>query len=38
MESGLYGKLTKLDLFIPHRESDASPSEPDLAFKIIQPI
>jgi len=37
MESGLYDKLIKLGLLIPHRESDAAPAEPDLAFKIIQP-
>ena len=38
MESGLYDKLTKIGLLIPHHESDATPSEPDLAFKIIQPV
>lgn len=37
MESGLYDKLIKIGLLIPHTESDAAPAEPDLAFKIIQP-
>ena len=37
MESGLYDKLIKIGLLIPHLESDVAPAEPDLAFKIIQP-
>lgn len=37
MDSGLYGKLIKLGLLIPHRESDVVPPEPEMAFKVIQP-
>jgi hypothetical protein len=37
MESGLYDKLIKIGLLIPHHESEVTPAEPDLAFKIIQP-
>lgn len=37
MESGLYDKLIKIGLLIPHTESDTAPAVPDLAFKIIQP-
>ena len=37
MESGLYEKLIKAGLLIPHVESDQLPAEPDFAYKIIQP-
>jgi hypothetical protein len=37
MESGLYDKLIKAGLLIPHVEVDQEPAEADLAHKIIQP-
>jgi len=37
MESGLYAKLTKAGLLIPHEETDIQSAEPDQAFKVIQP-
>ncbi len=37
MDSGLYAKLTKLGLLIPHAESDQAPAESESAFKVIQP-
>ena len=37
MESGLYAKLTKAGLLIPHEEINVQPTEPDHAFKVIQP-
>ena len=37
MESGLYAKLTKAGLLIPHEETDVPPVEPAQAFKVIQP-
>lgn len=37
MESGLYDKLVKAGLLIPHAEVDQTPAESDLAFKVIQP-
>jgi hypothetical protein len=37
MDSGLYDKLVKVGLLIPHVESDQLPAESDTAFKIIQP-
>ncbi|MDD2921584.1 MAG: class I SAM-dependent methyltransferase [Anaerolineales bacterium] len=37
MDSGLYAKLTKLGLLIPHAESDQAPAESASAFKVIQP-
>ena len=37
MDSGLYGKLVKASLLIPHVESDQLPAESDAAFKVIQP-
>ncbi|MBI5963317.1 MAG: class I SAM-dependent methyltransferase [Chloroflexi bacterium] len=37
MDSGLYGKLVKAGLLIPHVESDQLPAESDAAFKVIQP-
>jgi hypothetical protein len=37
MESGLYEKLIKVGLLIPHVESNQLPAEPDLVYKVIQP-
>jgi hypothetical protein len=37
MDSGLYDKLIKASLLIPHVESDQLPAESDVAFKVIQP-
>jgi hypothetical protein len=39
MESGLYEKLVKAGLLIPHIETDQIPADPsgDAAFKVIQP-
>jgi hypothetical protein len=37
MESGLYDKLVKAGLLIPHVEVDQGPAEPDLSYKVIQP-
>ncbi len=37
MDSGLYGKLAKGGLLIPHQETNAAAAEPELAFKVIQP-
>ena len=37
MESGLYDKLTKNGMLIPHEEVDVTPAEPAQAFKVIQP-
>src|SRR5689334_15451677 len=37
MESGLYEKLVKAGLLIPHVETDQTPSEKEAAFKVIQP-
>jgi hypothetical protein len=37
MESGLYAKLTKAGLLIPHEEANVSPMESGQAFKVIQP-
>lgn len=37
MESGLYGKLVKAGLLIPHQEVDQAPAEDGAAFKVIQP-
>ena len=36
-ESGLYDKLVKAGLVIPHVEVDQAPAEPDLVHKVIQP-
>jgi hypothetical protein len=36
-ESGLYDKLVKAGLLIPHVEVDQAPAESDLALKIIRP-
>jgi len=37
MESGLYEKLVKTGLLIPHAEVDAKPADSSIAFKVIQP-
>jgi hypothetical protein len=37
MESGLYARLTKAGLLIPHEEADVSPVEPAESYKVIQP-
>ena len=37
MESGLYEKLVKAGLLIPHVEVDQAPAEGEAGFKIIQP-
>jgi hypothetical protein len=37
MESGLYDKLVKAGLLIPHLEVEGTSAEPELAHKIIQP-
>jgi hypothetical protein len=37
MDSGLYEKLVKAGLLIPHAEVDVKPADPDQAFKILQP-
>jgi ribosomal protein L11 methylase PrmA len=37
MDSGLYAKLVKAGLLIPHVETEQSPAESESAFKIIQP-
>lgn len=37
MDSGLYSKLVKASLLIPHVETDQLPARSDAAFKVIQP-
>jgi ribosomal protein L11 methylase PrmA len=37
MESGLYDKLIKAGLLVPHKEVNVEPAEPGIAFKIIAP-
>jgi len=37
MESGLYAKLVKAGLLIPHVEVDQPPAESEAAYKVIQP-
>lgn len=37
MGSGLYQKLIKAGLLVPHQEVDVSPAEADTAFKVLQP-
>ena len=37
MDSGLYEKLVKANLLIPHVETDQAPAESEAAFKVIQP-
>lgn len=37
MESGLYDKLVKAGLLIPHREVEQAPVEKEAAYKVLQP-
>jgi ribosomal protein L11 methylase PrmA len=37
MATGLYDKLVKARLLIPHQEVEAAPAEPEKAFKVIEP-
>jgi hypothetical protein len=37
METGLYEKLVRASLLIPHTEIDLQPADPSTAFKVIQP-
>ena len=37
MDSGLYDKLVKANLLIPHVETDQVAAKSDTAFKVIQP-
>lgn len=37
MESGLYEKLVKAGLLIPHKEVEQAPASKEAAFKVIQP-
>ncbi len=37
MESGLYAKLVKAGLLIPHEEVDQAPAEKVACFKVVQP-
>jgi hypothetical protein len=37
MATGLYDKLVKARLLIPHQEVEAAPAEPEKAYKIIEP-
>jgi hypothetical protein len=37
IDSGLYDKLVKAGLLIPHVEVDQAPADSELAFKVIQP-
>jgi hypothetical protein len=37
IKSGLYEKLVKAGLLIPHTEVNEKPAEPSLAYKIVQP-
>jgi hypothetical protein len=37
MDSGLYARLVKSGLLIPHTEVDVEPAEADLAYKILRP-
>jgi len=37
MDSGLYARLVKANLLIPHVEVGQAPAESDAAFKVIQP-
>jgi ribosomal protein L11 methylase PrmA len=37
MSSGLYARLVKRGLLIPHRATDIAPADPALAYLIIQP-
>jgi hypothetical protein len=37
MESGLYEKLVKAGLLVPHAETKEAPADKSLAFKVIRP-
>jgi len=37
MESGLYDKLVKAGLLIPHQEVEQAPGEKEAAYKVLQP-
>lgn len=37
MQSGLYQKLVKAGLLIPHEEVEVAPHQPEEAYKVIQP-
>lgn len=37
MDSGLYERLVRAGLLIPHTEVEQAPAEPEAAFKVIQP-
>ena len=37
MESGLYEKLIKAKLLVPHEEVEVPPFDPDYAYKVIKP-
>jgi hypothetical protein len=37
MDSGLYAKLVKAGLLIPHTETDLKPADEKLAFKVLRP-
>jgi hypothetical protein len=37
MDSGLYAKLVKAGLLIPHTEVELEPADKTLAFKILRP-
>lgn len=37
MESGLYGKLVKTGLLVPHTESDTQPADEKRSFKVLCP-
>ena len=37
MESGLYEKLVKANLLVPHAEVDEKPADESIAFKVIRP-
>ena len=38
MDSGLYARLVKMNLLIPHKEVKAEPAVPDLAALVIKPV
>ena len=38
MESGLYARLIKANLLVPHTESDIEPGDQKNAFKILCPV
>lgn len=37
MQSGLYDRLVKAGLLIPHREVEIVPEQPEIAYRILQP-